>query len=144
MLENVPFSEQHSRARVALTGLGLLLIVVELIDLPLPLLMTERTALVLLAAVGGLLCLQSSGHSEHIADPNPRTAILAGLGIAGALLVLLTLVNVLAGWGVSDRTAFLVMAVFIIVEWAVTRWDHWVREQETFDPGELTLHRGPS
>lgn len=144
MMENVSFSERHPRVQVILTGLALLLIVVELIDLPLPLLMTERAALVLLAAAGGLLCLQSSGHSEQIADPNPRTAILAGLGIAGALLVLLTLVNVLEGWGISDRTAFLVMAVFIVIEWAVTRYDHGLRQQETFDPGELTLHRGPS
>ncbi len=144
MIENVPFSERHPTARAILTGLALLLIVVELIDLPLPLLLTERTALVLLAATGGLLCLQSSGHSQHIADPNPRTAILAGLGIVGMLLVLLTLMDVLAGWGISDRTAFLVMAAFIVIEWAVTRWDHWLRQQETFDPGELTLHRGPS
>jgi hypothetical protein len=144
MFENVSFSERHPTARVVLTGLALLLIVVELIDLPLPLLMTERAALVLLAAIGGLLCLQSSGHSQHIADPNLRTAILAGLGIVGTLLVLLTLANVLTGWGISDRTAFLVMAAFVIIEWAVTRWDHAARQQETFDPGELTLHRGPS
>lgn len=128
----MPITEVPSGAVFA-TLLGFLaaaIVLATVFEVPLPLVSSERRALVAVVAVGFAMCVAGGWATERVVPTGP-TAIVASLAGVLSIIVLLAVVN---GWtavldpvagvfygtnaiGIADRVGVLAIGVLIAVAW---------------------------
>lgn len=112
MNTSIRFSQSNTSLIMPLL-LALLLIGAVLAGIPLPLIADPRSGLVLLAALGLIMCVRSEGHSRRMADPDRVTALFAALGGLAGFIVLASLLNVSLPFIPDYRAAFVALALIM-------------------------------